>query len=151
MSTPVQSRGWLVLLGIAGLGAGLLALVEAAVEVPGAFLLSGRIERAAQPGAYWLLTLSYLVIGAFFLYVVLGRRDDLMPVVEEKPRRPSPGWARALAWVGVIVGVLFLAAAVFFQLAMDPIISLPFVGFCGAAGLFFTLTAIGYLVTGRVQ
>ena len=151
MSAPAQSRWWLLALGVAGLAAGLMGLVQGVVEVPSTFALSGKIERDAQPGAYWLLTLSYLFAGGFFLYVVLADRFDLVPIREERPRPPAPGWARGLAWTGVAIGGLFLGAAAWFHFNMDPIVSLPFVLFSGAAGTFFALTGIGYLVTGRLH
>ena len=147
-----QAPFWLMLFGLAAFSAGVYGLLEGSVQTPSAFLLSGRIERASQPAGYWLLTLAYLVAGATFLLLAWRRRHE--PAFEgepQAPRAPQPGWARALAWIGVVFGALMLGAGIWAHFTMDPIISLFFVALFGGGGLCLLLAGAGYLVTGRLQ
>ena len=147
-----QAPFWLLLFGLAAFSAGFYGLLEGSVQTPSAFLLSGRIERASQPAAYWLLTLAYLAAGAMFLLLAWRRRHE--PAFEgeaEMPRAPQPGWARALAWTGVVFGALLLGAGIWAHFAIEPIISLFFVALFGGGGLCLLLAGAGYLVTGRLQ
>ena len=149
---PKQSPFWLLLFGLAALGAGIEGLLSDAVAVPSTIGVSGRLAREAQPGGYWLLTVSYLVAGAFFLG--LGYRQHREPSAESAPEPPppvQPRWARILAWIGVVFGAVLVLAGVMAHFTMDPIINLPFVVILGGGGFLIGLPSVGYLVTGRLQ
>jgi len=146
-----QAPFWLLLLGIAALGAGIYGLIDGVVQTPSAALISGTIERADQPGAYWLLTLGYLAAGVTFL--LLAYRGYREPRVESEPEpRPArPRWARGLAWIGLVLAATLLAAAAAFNFTLDPIIRIPFVVIFGGGGLMIGLASLGYLLTGRLD
>lgn len=147
---PKQAPFWLLLFGIAALAAGLEGLLADSVATPVAHGLSGRLDRAAQPAAYWLLTAAYLIAGPFFLRLAYLRHREPAEDGEPAPPRPaSPPWARALAWLGAVSGTLLVAGGVWAHFALGPIVSLPFVAILGGGGLLIGLACVGYLVTGR--
>jgi hypothetical protein len=149
---PRQSPWWLLLFGVAILGAGIDGLFAGEVRVPGTYGLSGALARDTQAAAYWMLTAAYGFGGLLFLGLgYRGLRDPAAAFDVPAPApREGPRWARGVAWIGVGASVLLLAAAVMFHLALDPIVRLPFVLLFGGGGFAIGLASVGYLVTGRV-
>lgn len=56
-----------------------------------------------------------------------------------------------LAWVGVVLSLGLLGAAVWFHLAFDPIIRIPFVVVAATGGLLIGLSCVGYINSGRIK
>ena len=145
-------RWFLLLLGVALAALAVQALVTGVVETPSSSaFFRGQLARADRPGPYWMLVLAYAAGAALFLGAARRRYRHAQDDEYEPPPPPRPGWARALAWLGALLGALLLAAAAWCHFTLDPIISLPFVAFFGVGGLFIGLTSAGYLVTGRIQ
>jgi hypothetical protein len=147
-------RWFVLLLGVALAGLAVQALLTGVAESPSSHaFLRAQITRADTPGLYWALVLLYAAAAALFLVSAWQRfrspRDDAYdpPVPAPRPH----GVLRALAWLGVLAGLLLVAAGVAAHFLIDPIISLPFVAVLGGGGLAIGLACAGYLVTGRVQ
>jgi len=149
-------RWFVLLLGVAAAALAIQGLLAGVVETPSSHaFLRTRIARAEQPGLYWALVSLYAAAAAVFLGAAWQRFRGAPDAADGAPATPEPspprGLARAFAWAGVLGGVLLVAAAVAAHLLLDPIISLPFVAVFGGAGLTVGLSALGYLVTGRLQ
>lgn len=147
-------RWFVLLLGLALAALVVQALITGIVETPSSYaFLRSHAGRAEQPGTYWALVLAYAALAALFLFTAWRRYRAAQDVDYEPPPPPppQPPWARALAWIGVVAGVLLTAAGVWCHFTLDAIISLPFVAFFGGSGLFIGMASAGYLATGRLQ
>lgn len=56
---------------------------------------------------------------------------------------------RALCWVGLLLSIVLMAAAVWFHLHLDVIVRIPFVLFSAGGGLMLGVPCANYLVTGK--
>lgn len=146
-------RWFLLLLAVAMLALGVDGLFSGVVETPSSYaFLRQDLSRATQPLQYWSLLLAYLAGGGIFLAAALRRYRQPEDSWEPPPPAPRPrGLLRALAWLGVGVGVLMVGAGVVAHFMMDPIIGLFFVAGLVGGGLMIGLAGAGYLVTGRLQ
>lgn len=66
------------------------------------------------------------------------------------PRSAGRRTLRALCWVGLLLSIVLMAAAVWFHLHLDVIIRIPFVLFSAGGGLMLGLPCAYCLVTGKI-
>lgn len=55
----------------------------------------------------------------------------------------------ALCWIGLVLSIGMLGAAVWFHFSMDAIIRIPFVVITAGAGLMLGVPCLSYLLTGK--